>query len=93
MQIGVLRVEIHMGECRSLKDKRRILRRIKDKLRNSFNVSVAEIGYLDKWQRAALGIVTISNDKKHLSESLDKIVNFIEGENGIMVLDRSTELL
>ncbi|MGB2600875.1 MAG: DUF503 domain-containing protein [Candidatus Omnitrophota bacterium] len=93
MHIGALRIELHLGESSSLKEKRGILRRLKDRLKNKFNVSVAEVEEMDKWQKAVLGVVTISNDKKHLSSCLDSIVDFIEAENRLMVLDHTTEIL
>ena len=69
-------VEIMMESCHSLKCKRRIIKSIMDKLRHRFNVSIAEIAYMDSWQRAVLGIVMISNSRKilqaqgHILESL-----------------------
>ena len=93
MHVGVLRIEIHLNDSASLKEKRGHLRRLKDRLRNNFNVSIAEIDEMDKWQKAVLGVVTISNDKKHLSGYLDGIMNFIEDERAIEVLDYSTEIL
>jgi uncharacterized protein YlxP (DUF503 family) len=93
MHVGVLRIEIHLNDSASLKEKRGHLRRLKDRLRNNFNVSIAEIDEMDKWQKAVLGVVTISNDKKHLSGYLDGIMNFIEDERTIEVLDYSTEIL
>ncbi|MBD3426062.1 MAG: DUF503 family protein [Candidatus Omnitrophica bacterium] len=93
MHIGVLRIELFLGESLSLKQKRGMLRRVKDRLRNTFNVSVAEVGHLDKWQRAVIGVVTISTDKKHLSSRMDRIMDFIEGQGTVSVLDHTTEIL
>ena len=93
MNIGILNVELHLNGSTSLKDKRGVLRRLKDRLKNKFNVSVAEVDEMDKWQKAVLGIVTVSNDKKHLSGYLDSIMNFIEDEKMIMVMDHMTEIL
>ena len=93
MYIGVLRIELHLGESSFLKQKRGILKRLKGRLRNKFNISVAEVEEMDKWQKAVLGLVTISNDKKHLSSSLDGIVDFIERENRLRLVDYTTEIL
>jgi uncharacterized protein YlxP (DUF503 family) len=93
MHIGVLRMELYLGESSSLKEKRGILRRLKDRLKNKFNVSVAEVEDMDKWQKAVLGMVTVSNDKKHLFSYLDGIVDFIEGEKRLEVIDYTTEIL
>jgi uncharacterized protein YlxP (DUF503 family) len=73
MPIGLLTLEIHIADARSLKDKRQVLRSLKDRLRAHFNVSVAELDHQDVWQRSRVGIVTISNDGKHLEESLSAI--------------------
>ena len=93
MHIGVLRLELRLGESSSLKEKRGILRRLKDRLKNKFNVSVAEVEDMDKWQKAVLAVVTVSNDKKRLSSYLDGIVDFVEVENRREVIDYMTEML
>ena len=70
MPIGLLTLEIHIPDARSLKDKRQVLRSLKDRLRAHFNVAVAELEHQDVWQRAKVGVVSISGDGKHLEESL-----------------------
>lgn len=62
-----------VGGSASLKAKRSIVNRIKDRIRTRFNASVAEVGYLDKWQRSALGITMISNQKTKLQKDIDAI--------------------
>jgi uncharacterized protein YlxP (DUF503 family) len=76
MHIGVLRLECFMPSCHSLKEKRQLVRSLKDRLRNKFNVAVAETDYLDKWQRAELGVVTVSGQRTHLDQMLDEIERF-----------------
>lgn len=73
MPIGLLTLEIHIADARSLKDKRQVLRSLKDRLRAHFNVAVAELDHHDVWQRSRVGVVSISNDGKHLEESLSAI--------------------
>jgi uncharacterized protein len=70
MPIGLLTLEIHIPDARSLKDKRQVLRSLKDRLRAHFNVAVAELEHHELWQRAVVGVVSISGDGKHLEESL-----------------------
>ena len=70
MSIGLLTLEIHIPDARSLKDKRQVLRSLKDKLRGRFNVAVAELEHQDLWQRSVVGVVSISSDDKHLEESM-----------------------
>src|ERR1700730_7104675 len=73
MRIGLLTLEIQISEAHSLKDKRQVLRSLKDKLRAHFNVAVAELDHQDLWQRSRVGVVSISGDGKHLEESLEAI--------------------
>ncbi len=73
MPIGLLTLELHIADARSLKDKRQVLRSLKDRLRAHYNVAVAELDYQDLWQRARVGVVSISGDGKHLEESLEAI--------------------
>jgi hypothetical protein len=73
MPIGLLTLEIHISEAQSLKDKRQVLRSLKDRLRAHFNVAVAELEHQELWQRSKVGVVSISGDGKHLEESLAAI--------------------
>ena len=77
MVVGLLSVELYLPGARSLKDKRMVLRRIKDRL-TKFNVAVAEVEHHDLWQRAGLGIVTISTDQAHADAELSAVVGEIE---------------
>ena len=73
MPIGLLTLEIHIPDAQSLKDKRQVLRSLKDRLRAHFNVAVAELDHQELWQRSRVGVVSISGDGKHLEESLQAI--------------------
>lgn len=73
MPIGLLTLEIHIPDAHSLKDKRQVLRSLKDRLRGKFNVAVAELDHQDVWQRSLVGVVSLSNDERHLRESLDHV--------------------
>src|SRR6266436_3150177 len=66
MPIAYLTLEIRIEGAHSLKDKRQVLRSVKDRLRNSFNISIAEIEVTDLWQRATLGVVSISDSRDYL---------------------------
>jgi uncharacterized protein len=77
MVVGLLSVELFLPGAQSLKDKRMVLRRIKDRLAK-FNVSVAETEHQDLWQRAGLGIVTISTSQAHAEQELAAVANEIE---------------
>ncbi|MBI3896164.1 MAG: DUF503 domain-containing protein [Acidobacteria bacterium] len=73
MPIGLLTLEIHIPEAHSLKEKRFVVRKIKDRLRSRFNVAVAELDHQDLWQRALLGVVSISSDRQTLETFLDSV--------------------
>lgn len=71
--MGVCVIELYIPQNRSLKGKRQILRSIKAKISNKFNVAVAEIAEQDRWQTAVLGVSTLSNDRRFVNEVLDKV--------------------
>ena len=73
MYVVLISFEVLVEGSSSLKMKRGVINRIKDRIRSRFNASVAEIGYLDKWQRAAMGVSLISNEKKKLQKDVDAI--------------------
>jgi hypothetical protein len=75
--VALLAVELFVPGARSLKDKRMVLRRIKDRLAK-FNVAVAEVDHHDLWQRAALGIVTVSTSEEHAGRELAAAADEIE---------------
>jgi uncharacterized protein YlxP (DUF503 family) len=77
MVVGLLSVELHLPGCRSLKDKRMVLRRIKDRLAK-FNVAVSEVEHQDLWQRAGLAVVTVSTDEAHADRELQAAASEIE---------------
>ena len=93
MFIGVCTIELHIPESGSLKTKRHSLKSLKDRIRSRFNVSVAEVDYNDLWQRTALAVAVVSNDKSHLNQTLDHVVNLVRSVPEIEVLDYHVEIL
>ena len=73
MVVGLLTLEIHLPYAHSLKDKRQALRKLKDRLRARFNVAVAELDHQDLWQRATVGVVSLSNDSAYLAQLLEAV--------------------
>lgn len=69
--IGLLTLDIHLPYAHSLKEKRHVLLRLKDRLRNKFNVAVSELDHQDLWQRATLGVVSISSSEQNLRQVLE----------------------
>jgi len=91
MIVGILRVELYIPESGSLKTKRYAIKSIKDRLRSRFNVSVAEVDNSDKWQRASLGVVAVSNDSQHMDSILGNVMNLIYGDTRVEVIDSSVD--
>jgi uncharacterized protein YlxP (DUF503 family) len=75
--LAIARVTIFIGGSHSLKEKRMVVRRIKDLVRGKFNVSIAEVGELDVWQRAVLGIALVANEPKFADSALDEVLRFV----------------
>ena len=93
MPVGLLTLELHLPDARSLKDKRQVLRSLKDRLRSHFNVAVAELDHQDLWQRALVGVVTLSNDPHHLEESLQAVLAESERLLGRDLVHHDLEIL
>ncbi len=94
MNVGVCRISLRLPENLSLKGKRRVLKSITTRLRNKFNVCVAEVGDQELWQLATLGVCCLSNDKRYTDEVLSKVVNFINnGRFEIEMLDYEIEII
>jgi len=77
MTVGVCRVTLRLPGNASLKGKRQVVRSLIERLRNKFNVSVAEVDDNDRWQIATIGVTCVSNDARHAREMLDNVVTFI----------------
>jgi uncharacterized protein YlxP (DUF503 family) len=92
MRIGSLEVKLFIGEAGSLKGKRRIVKSLKDNIRNRFNASVAEVDNLDKWQSAVIGVAVVGNDDTHLEGMLTKVVNYIRTVRTCQLVDYSVEI-
>lgn len=75
MYVGTLKVYLILRQSRSLKDKRQVVSSIKDRLQQSFNISVAEVDLMDDRQQAVLGMAMVSNEASHLQGALQKIVD------------------
>jgi uncharacterized protein YlxP (DUF503 family) len=86
-------VELHFGEVESLKGKRHVLKGMKEKVKQRFNVSVAEVGHEDLWQRATLAVACVANDGRLANEVVSKAVNFIDSLSDGAVIDVRVEVL
>ena len=92
MVVGVLRVELHLPTAMSLKDKRSILKSIKDRLRSALNVAVAEVDPNEKWQRATLGLSTIGEDRDFVEATLRHAAEWLERNRFISVIHAEQEI-
>lgn len=84
MVIGLLQIEVLMNS-RSLKEKRFVIKGFKDRVKNKFNVAVAETAYADKWQRSELSMVTVSVEKFRVEKILRNILNYADENTGWVV--------
>jgi hypothetical protein len=91
MSVGLLIVDCLLGNGLSLKDKRRILLSITARLRDNFNLAVAETNHQNLWQRAELSIVLVNTDWKMLERNFNRILDFIEKDRRISVLNYETK--
>ena len=92
MFIGVCTIEMHIPESGSLKTKRHSLKSLKDRIRARFNVSVAEVDDNDLWQKASLAVAAVSNDKSHLNQTLDHVLNLVRSVPEVNLLDYHIEI-
>ena len=94
MNVGVCKINLRLPENSSLKGKRQVLKSITARVRNKFNVSVAEVDTHDRWQLATIGICCVSNDNRYTNEVLSKVVDFvINGHFEVEILDYEIEIL
>ena len=94
MNIGVCRINLRLPENSSLKGKRQVLKSITNRIRNKFNVSVAEVDNHDLWQLATIGICCVSNDNRYTNEVLSKVADFVVNSRfEVEILDYEIEIL
>ena len=92
-RVAVGTVELHLPGVGSLKDKRHVLKGVKEKVRQRFEVSVAEVNHQDTWQRATLAVAYVSGDSRHANEVVSKALDFIEANVDGDVIDVQIEVL
>jgi len=89
--MAVLIVSLHIPAAQFLKQKRSVLKSLKDRVRSRFNVSVAELDGQDKWQVATLGFAMLGNDNRYIDSCLSHILSFVENFNGCEICDHQIE--
>ncbi|MCD6185950.1 MAG: DUF503 domain-containing protein [Deltaproteobacteria bacterium] len=93
MIAGTGKIIFRLHDCRSLKSKRKIVKSIINRISNSFNISVAEVGSNDIHQRAEIGFALIGNDKRLINSKIDKVFNFVEELNTAEIVDSEMEII
>ncbi|PKM83588.1 MAG: DUF503 domain-containing protein [Firmicutes bacterium HGW-Firmicutes-13] len=93
MIIGICRIEIFLPNSQSLKEKRRVLKSLIQKLRQKFNISIAEIENQDKWQKTTLAIVCVSSSSRFVNKVIEQILNEIEKFNDGHVINYDIEII
>ncbi len=93
VHLGVLLLELHIPDSQSLKAKRKVILSLKTRIRNKFNVSVAEVGDLDKWQRSVFGVSALSGDQKIVENMLKEVVEFAHKDFAVDVISAKVDYL
>ena len=93
MFVGVLRITFHIPHARSLKDKRRVVLRFRDRVRSKFDVSIAEVAEQDKLQRAVFGVTVVSSEAAVCDSVLEQVARAAETQEDAVLTDRETEVV
>lgn len=93
MVLGICRIYLFIPAAGSLKAKRSVVKGLKDRIHNRMNVSIAEIDYQDLWQRCALGVAVVSNERRHADKVLASVIRMVESEPRVEVTDIEMENL
>lgn len=91
MIVGTLKLRLLLREAHSLKDKRRVLRSLKDTLANKFNIAVAETGDQDVWKSSEVGVATVGTDTPFVQSVLSNVVNYVRFFGGVELVDVEQE--
>lgn len=92
MVVGIFQVELLIPASGSLKSKRFVIKSLKTRIRNKFNISIAEVEENDKWQRAVLGMAMVSNDRKIIDGVFNQIMNLITSDVRVELIDHFIDI-
>ena len=87
MFVGIVKIELHLPGSGSLKDKRAIVRGLKERIRSRVQAAVSEVDHQDLWQRAALGVAVVSGEGRQVGEMLQSVRRLVEATHGAELLD------
>jgi uncharacterized protein YlxP (DUF503 family) len=91
MTVGIARLTLFIPDSHSLKEKRMVVRRVKDRTRAKFNVAMAEVEDNDVWQRAVLGLAVVGNEGRFVESALDEVIRFVRGEAEVVNAEREVQ--
>lgn len=92
MIVGICKVELHIYESNSLKEKRHVIKSIIGKLSSRFNISIAEVDLNDLWQRAVIGFSIVSNETVQVNKVISNVLNFIENDGRVEIINNDIEI-
>jgi hypothetical protein len=92
MLVARMFIELRLHDSSSLKEKRQVLRSVKDRLRQRFNVALAEVGAQDEWRNVELGIVSVAGERRELDKTVEKLTHFLDGDGRFDILHRDVEI-
>jgi len=93
MVVGVCRIELHLPNGASLKGKRQVLKSLKDRVKNRFNVSIAEVEDHDLWQKAVLAVACVGREQFYVKQTMNRVVGIIRGTPAVEVLHCDVEMM
>jgi uncharacterized protein YlxP (DUF503 family) len=93
MIVGLLTLDLHIPEANSLKSKRFVIKSLTDRIKNKFNVSVAEVDANNLWQRSVIGISIVANETQIINKVFEKIKNLVESYHSVQLIDATIEML
>ena len=93
MIVGVLRLQVSVFDAMTLKDKRRVIKSLKDRMANKYNISVAEVDYNDSIRTSVLGVAMVANDSVFLNSALSGIVDFVRKIPQLSLIDYHIEMV
>ena len=93
MVVGVGTIELMVHDSSSLKSKRQVIKSILGRVRSKFDLSIAEVGHQDKWQRSEIGFAVVTNDGGHAHNMLETVLHYVEGLHLAEVVDSHIEIV
>jgi uncharacterized protein YlxP (DUF503 family) len=89
--VAIARITLFLGACHSLKEKRMVLRRLKDLVHGKFNAAIAEVGDNDLWQRASIGVTLVGSERRFTESALDEVLRFVRDHAEVVKEERELQ--